>query len=219
MNNDKYILMSLNDPKTKHLSKVIGNKTCEKILNYLAENTESSEQDISKALNMPLNTVEYNLNKLVQSGLLEKTSNFFWSKKGKKIELYKVSNKSIIISQKNSSIFDSLKSILPISILSGLGAMIIRQINQPIFEQSLNQIATDEVLSRVPEMSDSIVAGAKSVAYNGAEPIIHSTQNNFLTILSASPVWWFIAGALLSLGIFLILKGIIKMKGGQNENR
>jgi predicted transcriptional regulator len=94
---EKYILLSMEDEKLKKVSEILSNKTCKKILDFMADEKSVSETDISKKLEIPLNTVEYNLKKLVGVQLVEKTSEFFWSKKGKKITIYQISNKSIII--------------------------------------------------------------------------------------------------------------------------
>ena len=110
---DKFILTSLNDKNSKNIAEVLGNKTCKKILDFLADIKEASEKDISSKLNIPINTVEYNLNKLIKSGLVDKTKNFFWSVKGKKIPMYKLAKKHIIIGYKKPSL-NYLKSILPV---------------------------------------------------------------------------------------------------------
>src|SRR3989344_5622785 len=96
----KYLLLDLNDEKAKHLADVLSNETCKKILNLLAEN-ELSANKLSLALNLPLNTITYNIKKLLSSGLIEK-SRHFWSVKGKKIETYKLANKNIVISPKRT---------------------------------------------------------------------------------------------------------------------
>jgi uncharacterized secreted protein with C-terminal beta-propeller domain len=114
MANDKFILMGLDDDKTGDIAEVLKNKTCKKILNYLAEIKEVSEKDISSALKMPINTVEYNLKKLIKAGLVEKTKNFFWSVKGKKIPMYKLARKHIVISPNKTPSLNYLKNILPV---------------------------------------------------------------------------------------------------------
>ena len=83
MKKNNFILMSLDDPRAKKVAQVVGNKTSQKILNYLAENSKKSEQDIATELKIPLNTVGYNIKQLLDTGLIDKTNNFFWSKKGK----------------------------------------------------------------------------------------------------------------------------------------
>ena len=123
---DKFILMDMNDERTKKVAEVMGNATCKKIIEFLAETKEASEKDISDALGIPLNTAEYNLKKLIESGLVEKTKNFFWSTKGKKIEMFKLANKHIVISPKPKKRPDmkALKTILPIIIIA-LAALLV----------------------------------------------------------------------------------------------
>jgi len=98
----KQILLDLDDKRIGVLSEVLSNKTAMKIINYLAEN-EASETEIARDLKIPANTVNYNVKKLKESGLIEKTKDYFWSVKGKKILKYKVANKKIIISPKSKS--------------------------------------------------------------------------------------------------------------------
>ena len=75
-------MVSFDDPKTSKLADVLGNKTCKKIIDLLAEK-EATKSEIARALRVPLNTVEYNVNKLVEAGLIERSKNYFWSEKGK----------------------------------------------------------------------------------------------------------------------------------------
>jgi len=114
MTDDKFIMMGMDDDRAGDVASVLSNKTCKKILDYLSEVKEASEQDMAKSLSIPINTVEYNIKKLVRSGLVEKAKNHFWSVKGKKIALYKVANKHIIISPKKQISLTALKAILPI---------------------------------------------------------------------------------------------------------
>ena len=119
MTEDKFILMNMDDERAADIAEVLKNKTCKKILEFLAETKEASEQDIAKALGIPLNTVEYNINKLVKSGLVEKAKNFFWSVKGRKIEMFKLAKKHIIISptQKRPNM-NALRTILPVVLIA-----------------------------------------------------------------------------------------------------
>lgn len=112
----KFIMMNIDDESSKKVAEVISNPTCKKILNYIADNKEKSEEDIAKDLGIPINTVEYNLKKLLDSGLVEKSNKFFWSKRGKKINLYKPANRHIIISPKKRPDMNLLKSIVPVII-------------------------------------------------------------------------------------------------------
>lgn len=117
---DKFIMMGLGDERSKDIADVLSNKTCKKIIDYLADTKEASEKDISDALSIPINTTEYNLNKLVKSGLVEKAKNFFWSTKGRKIDMYKLARKHIIISPKSKPNMKNLKTILPVILIAAV---------------------------------------------------------------------------------------------------
>ncbi len=135
---DKFIMMGLNDD-TRNIAEVLKNPTCKKILDFLGDVKEASEKDIAGGLGMAINTVEYNLNKLIKAGLVEKTKNFFWSVKGKKIPMYKLARKHIIISPGKKPSLTVLKTVLPIFIIAiALVALIISFFpgEQPVVDQA-----------------------------------------------------------------------------------
>ena len=143
---EKHLLLSLNDENAKALGETIANKTSRKIVAYLSEE-EASENKISKELGIPINTVEYNLQKLLKAGLIEKAKKFFWSEKGKKIDIYKVANKIIIISPKKSSL-SRLKSFLPVFLVTIAFTVFTWLYNKTdFFIKSAKQVAEDSVFS------------------------------------------------------------------------
>ncbi len=192
-----YLLLSLEDDSANALGKILGDKTCKKIINYLAEQKSASEKDISDALHLPLNTIEYNLNKLLKANLIEKTKDFFWSSKGKKIAMYALSNKSIIISPKQSS-FEKLKSILPAIVVSGIGFVLVK-----IYSSSQEQIITNAGYSK-----DAVM----SVASESALSLISSNT----TLLNSQPELWFLAGSLIAIFSIFVYQYFKSMKGGKN---
>ena len=121
---EKYLLFSLDDEESKKLGEIISNPACKKIVNLLAEK-ELSEKDISDELDIPLNTVEYNLKKLLHAGIVEKAKAYFWSVKGKKIGTYRIANKLIVISPKKSNVYSKLKGIVLVALVYGLLALFI----------------------------------------------------------------------------------------------
>ncbi len=137
----KFILMNLDDDRSKKVAEAISNPSCKKILDYIASNKEKSEEDISKDLAMPINTVEYNLKKLLESGLIEKSKNFFWSKRGKKINLYKPANRHIVISPKSKRPdMNILKTIVPVIIAFVVVIAAILLLSNPSQVQSKEQL-------------------------------------------------------------------------------
>jgi len=189
---EKYLMISLEDEQVKKIADILGNKTAKKILDFLAEKEEASETDISQALEIPINTIEYNLKKLADAGLIEKAKNFFWSSKGKKIEMYKLAKKHIVISHKTKPSYSKLKSIVPAVLLSGVFAFLVRMFynlkNQQVFG-----IAREEAIMKSAETAVETATSAGSMS-----------AVSFIDKLFALPVWiWFLAGALIAILIML----------------
>lgn len=157
MTDDKFIMFGLDDERSKDLADVLGNKTCKKILDHLADVKEASEKDISEALNMPINTVEYNLKKLVKSGLVDKSKNYFWSVKGRKIEMFKLAKKHIIISPKNKRVdMSKLKTVIPVILIAAIAIAIAALIyyNHPIQNSQKNNSLNIENIKQFSSIDD-----------------------------------------------------------------
>ena len=122
---DNYISIDLNDSRTKNIAEIIGNKTCKKILNLLAEK-ELNESEIADELNIPLNSVDYNIKKLIKSGLIE-SSKHKWSVRGKRMPSYKISDKKIIISPRRIS---SSVLLVPALLVGGAIAFVVKKLTQ-----------------------------------------------------------------------------------------
>jgi len=103
---ESFLMVSLKENKAKELAQVISNDSCRRILDFLAKK-DASESELSKELNIPISTVHYNLSHLTKAKLVH-VDEFHYSKKGKEINHYKLSNKIIIIAPKQSSL-DSFK--------------------------------------------------------------------------------------------------------------
>ena len=178
---EKYLLFSLDDEKSKRLGEVISNPTCKKIVNFLAER-EASASEIAKELGMPLNSVGYNVEKLVEAGIIEKVGGFLWSTKGKKIEKYKVANKLIVISPKRTNFYSKLKGIVPAVLAGGLFAGLVGWVYRANY-------ASGALVERTEE---KVMAAAPSVASESAVAI------------GTNPWIWAALGGLVVLVVFLI---------------
>ncbi len=194
MGENHFILVSLDDSKSEAISKVLGNKSCKKIIAYLSEKKEASQNDLSNALNIPLNTLDYNIKKLLESGFIQKKKDFFWSKKGKKIIMYELSNKSIIISPKKSN-FKKIKSIMPAFIITAIATSAIW-----IYEKTKYSLNYSKQ-SLVEPAREYIVKESPEVLLRGADAgNIIATSSDYAPLALSTPhlVWpWFLAGALI----------------------
>ena len=192
--NKKYLLFSLEDSRLKSIAEILKNKTAGKIINFLSEKEEASEKDISEKLGIPLNTAEYNIRKMVQAGIIEESKNFFWSPKGRKIKMYRFSNKSIVISPKGSKLNQQIKQIIPIALMSGIAAVAVKF----YFSAQRAVVATQEE-------AFALAADASAKAAESASII--NTENYWL---------WFLAGAVFAI-IILVLRIVLYQKSGETK--
>ncbi len=188
----KYINLDLDDPRAVKVAEVIGNKTCKDIIALLADK-ELSEGDIAKELDIPLNTVGYNIKKLLESGLIEKSKVFFWSVKGKRIPTYKLSNKKILISPKSV-----LRGVLPALVISALFALAVKMFsrsNYGVGEKLVEKGVEDSGISLASEKAASLAVSYSDAAYSSSNYGVFSSEYLWL---------WFLLGALMAVLVILI---------------
>ncbi len=155
---DKYILVSLDEKKSKDLANVISNDTSRKILDYLGEHDKVAPVHLSKKLNIPISTVTYNLNHLKKQGLVE-TKDHAWSDKGKKVELYSIAKKLIVIAPKGFDWKDSLKKIIPIGLVGLVGTALLKAF-QPMMKLTGTQemfIMEEAAEDAAPAVADTAI--------------------------------------------------------------
>ena len=156
MTKANFLLVDLNEPKTKKLAETITSETSRKILNHLAE-TEDSEANIAKLLNLPISTVHYHLQKLQEANLVV-AEEFHYSQKGREVLHSKLADKYIIITPKVvSGLKEKLKGILPATIATlGISAVIkfIQSTSQTVVRmEAVESLASDAVPEIVYEAS------------------------------------------------------------------
>ena len=184
---EKFVMVSLEEDKTRKIAEVLSNDTARKILDYLAEREDASESDIAKALSLPLSTVHYNIKNLVNCHFAE-SKEFRWSEKGKHIDLYTIAKKYVIIAPKSSKdLKEKLKTILPGFLVSLGGAILIQ------FWYQTQKAAQATTIAAPKMMQEAAVALAPQPAAALAPAML----------ATASPAIWFLAGAWLTILIFV----------------
>ncbi len=170
---NNFILVNLNDKKTKKLAETITSTTSRKILNHLAEKSDS-KATMSKTLSIPLPTITYHLQKLEQAGLVL-SKEFHYSKKGRVVDHYELANKYIIIAPKKViGLKEKLRGILPVGIIVlGISA-ILKLVTTPkikiggdhdIFMQAAPAAMIEEAqMASAPVANDLAREGASQVA-------------------------------------------------------
>jgi predicted ArsR family transcriptional regulator len=193
MKDETFMLLSMKD--SKNVANAMSNETAQKIISYLAEHKESTESDISKELKIPLPTVHYNIQQLKKARLIE-AKEFFWSKKGKEMLVYKLAKKYIIIAPDSSeNNLSKLKNLLPVTLLSLVGSGIIY-----LWQKS--QIFTSKS-SRI--MSDFTAQEAVGKALPGAEQAANLTQEVVTQVIPPNYALFFLMGSLFVIFVILML--------------
>ena len=196
MTDESFLLVSLEEEKSKKLAQVLSNDTARKILDFMSSKEHITETEVSKDLKIPLSTAHYNLGLLVKANLIN-DDHYTYSKKGKKINHYSLSNKYVIIAPKKSNILkEKLKEFLPVLLLGGLSSLAIKYFYYPMAK--LNTFATRT-------MGDMAVEESAMLADTVPKSII--TSNNNIAL-------WFFLGCLFAVFINLILS-IIKKRNNQ----
>jgi DNA-binding transcriptional ArsR family regulator len=198
------IMIDLDDARSERIAEVLSNKTSKKILQALAEG-EKSASDVASQLKLPLNTVTYNLKKLTEAGLIEKAKGFFWSQKGKKMEMYKVANRKIVIMPKQM-----VKGILPAVIVTGIAAIGIKlwtfariqsgeMVTNFVKDEGTLKIATESA-------SDAVGSGvaAPRAMMDASQGIAGLCGNETVLNIAQSTWLWFFTGALIALFVYLV---------------
>lgn len=218
---EKFILVSLDDEKSKELADVISNKTARKILDYLSEK-EGSSSEIGKDLGIALSTVEYNLKNLVKAGLVE-VEEFKWSPKGRAMDIYKVKKKYIVIApEKSSELREILRKVLPVGLVGLVVGGFIeffsgsKIIKVPFTKEIVTKTITegrqvgDKAVQASAEVARESAASAPAALADGAsEPIINvTTQVTEVVkdVVLPNPHYglWFILGLVVALGLYIL---------------
>lgn len=191
---EKFLMVSLEEEKTKKIAEAISNTTARKILDHLADHEEASESEIAQKLNLPLSTVHYNIKNLLATNLIE-SKEFRWSQRGKQIDIYTIAKKYIVIAPtKNPKLTSHLKTVLPTFLLSIAGAAAIHLTTKL-------QPATQKL---TPLAADTATQAAQETARATAPTLAQETINVTITTPTISPALWFLIGAWIAILIFVL---------------
>lgn len=142
---EKVLILPLGE-ESKKITQTLSNDSARQVLELLADQPMSAS-DIAEELDIPLTTVKYNLDALIESGLIE-VKETRWSVKGRKIKIYAPIQKLIVVVPNKAdkkSVVNILKGYLGV-LLGAIGiSAIIEWWHQPLF------MGTQEALKDVTE--------------------------------------------------------------------
>lgn len=206
MAKEKFLLVSLHEEKSKRLAQVLSNDTSRHILDYLADR-EATESELAKALNLPLSTVHYNLQALIDGGLVV-AEEFHYSEKGKEVMHYKLANKYIIIAPKSVfGVKEKLRSILPTIFIIGVVALIIQFFIRLTTRLTEISVAGAAAPAQIVQESAVMKAALDQTAGNMTQVPIAEKMPLVSDFVTA-----FVLGAFLALLIYLLIEWIRKRR-------
>jgi predicted transcriptional regulator len=166
---DKMLILPLGE-ESKIITQTIANDTARHILELLAE-TPMSTSNIAKKLDIPLTTAQYNIEKLMEAGLvvIEKTK---YSEKGREVKMYAPAKRMIVLVPKtgsSQSLIDALKKylvLLPIAAIASL------------FVEVAMQLRNGAGILGGKLMSDGTYSATQSGSGEAGDPLMMATMNN-----------------------------------------
>jgi len=115
-------LESLHSEKAKQLALEIGNDAARKILKELYRNP-ASISDLSAKLNLPMSTVQYHVNRLMEFGLVRVARKRF-GKRMREVKMYAYDKEGIVFLSSQKQEFASLLGRLIVQTVKGLSAKV-----------------------------------------------------------------------------------------------
>ena len=200
---EKLLILPLNDKNSKEIAQIISNDTARNIIEAIASNPLSASK-IAEKLGIPLTTVQYNLEKLNDAGLV-KVEQIKYSEKRKPVKIYAPQRKFVVIVPEKTSrkdVITSLKRYLTVIFFAVAGSGIIEFLTMKMKGPGL-----EEVTRSIPERGDAVPAPIPAPT---PMPAAVPTTEKALDIamgfdIFAHPGLWFLFGCLfVILVVFLI---------------
>ena len=123
---EKLLILPLNDKNSRKITQIISNDTARNILEAIASEPLSTSE-IAEKLCVPLTTVQYNLEKLNDAGLV-KVERTKYSKKMKPVKIYAPQRKFVVIVPEKTNrkdVIASLKRYLTVIFFAVAGSGVI----------------------------------------------------------------------------------------------
>jgi DNA-binding transcriptional ArsR family regulator len=151
---EKVLILPLGE-ESKKITRTLSNDSARQVLELLADEPMSAS-DIAEKLDIPLTTVKYNLDALIESGLIM-IKQTRWSVKGRKIKIYAPIRKLIVVvpdKTDRKSVVDILRRYLGVVLGAAGISAIIEWWHQPLLA------GTGKVVRNVAEESESGIPSA-----------------------------------------------------------
>lgn len=200
---EKLLILPLNDKNSKKISQIISNDTARNILEVIASQPLSASE-IAEKLAIPLTTVQYNVEKLIDAGLV-KVERTKYSEKMKPMRIYAPQRKFVVITTGKASkkeVIAALKRYLALISFAAVGSGIIEFLAMRM-RSSLEEVARS--IPTVPTPIPAPIPMPVPIVTPSPMPAPKGIDLGFGFDIFAHPGLWFLFGSLfVILVIFLI---------------
>jgi DNA-binding transcriptional ArsR family regulator len=203
LDEEKLLILPLNDKNSKLISQVISNDTARDILETISDAPRSTTE-IAEKLGIPLTTVQYNLEKLAEAGLV-KVARTRYSRKMKPVKLYAPQRKYVVIAPgkaDRNDVIAALKRYLTLIAVAIFGSLVIEGLMMRLGAGPVDDIA----IRSVPE---GYGGGAEAPLYAPAPaaPVPDKALEAGAGFdLFMHPGLWFVLGGLFVLVVVLLFE-------------
>lgn len=149
--------LKLSAKNAKSVAQLLANDTARRIMDVIAEESKS-ESAVAKELGIPLSTVHYNIQKLVQAGLVH-SEEFTYSEKGKEVRHYKLASQHVIITTHPLATLPAALTGLGLSVAVAAGIFFLRT-------------PQDAPLAAMRAQADAMTMSAEAVPAVAAQPAV-----------------------------------------------
>ncbi|SDF43828.1 Helix-turn-helix domain-containing protein [Methanolobus vulcani] len=163
---EKVLILPLSED-SKKITQLLSNEKAMKMLEILADKPMSAS-DVAEELDMPLTTVKYNLDGLIEADLI-KVKETKWSRKGREVKIYEPVQKLIVVApgsmkKDRSSIISMLKKYL--GLIAGA-----------VFAATgLEALSRYSMFSYAPQMAQDSASTSSIPVYAGNESVAAMTK-------------------------------------------
>ncbi|MDV0445822.1 hypothetical protein MmiAt1_14190 [Methanimicrococcus sp. At1] len=194
---DSVVVIPVNED-SKKIRQILSNDTSMKILDLLKKE-KLSASEVSEKLEIPLTTVKYNIDQMVEHDLV-RIQRIKYSEKGRQVKIYEAPEKVIIFAPEKMSRISLISMIQKYAfafVAAAFAGFGLNYIYQSHWEKENAAMMKSSVMA-APEMAeDAAMAGADAVSGGGS--FIHESImsfNDWFFNLMNYHAFWFIAGAL-----------------------
>lgn len=212
---EKFLVVPLGK-KSKAITQTVSNDTAMEIMELLADGPMSTS-GVAERLSIPLTTAQYNIEKLMEAGLV-RIARTKYSEKGREVKLYEAMNRAIIILPGKSgagAVMDALKRyliVLPIVAVASVLVEYLVPLTQSSHSPAMDEASKSAGGTYLMNSAASPAASAvPQVAYQPPVPTeavrsVWDQASQSITPIVQHTGLWFFAGCLLVILLLVILE-------------